>query len=172
MKKLIIITGFLCFSLFAFAGEKNNFVSLSVGNSFLPAESYDYNGISAAFVYGREINSQSFGVIGFDLSYKLEGAMLFRYEYEFVSGESWLPGANIGLLVGVANKNKLDTGGYAATLGLGGDLGLFLKIGASDSRLQGVVQTGVKYFSAVSQLSKSFKEKIQHYLSLSVLVNF
>ena len=168
----MIITGLLCLSLFAFAGggEKDNFVSISVGNSFLPANSYDYEGVSGAIIYGRRISPQSFGVVGFDLSHKLDGAMLFRYEHEFISGESWLPGANIGLLVGVADKNS--GGDYAATLGLGGDLGLFLKLGPSNSRVQGVVQTGIKYFSAVSQLSDSVKEKLQHYLALSVLVNF
>lgn len=164
MKKLIIITGFLCFSLFAFAGEKSSLIGLSFGIALSPGDSYSYSDVNGAIIYGHRITSQSFGVIGIDLSTKLNGGLLFGYEHEFVSGGNWLPGANASLLVGVAEKGT--------TLGLGADIGLFLKLGPSTSKWQGIAQTGLRYFSAVSELGKSIGERLQHYISVGLRLNF
>ena len=176
MKKLIIVAGFLCFSLFAFAGggEKNTFAALSFGSSFSPANKYNYSGTAGALTYGHRVTPQSFGVVGISLSDAIDGGLLFGYEQEFVSDGNWLPGANVSLLVGVAGKSNKSIwdDNYSPTLGLGADIGLFLKIGPSTGKLQGVAQTGVKYLSAVSSLSESFKDKLEHYISVALRLNF
>ncbi len=163
MKKLIIVAGFLCFSVFAFAGERNSFIGLSFGSSFLPSNSYEYSDINGALIYGHRITSQSFGVVGLDLSTIKAGGLLFGYEHEFTSGKKWSPGAKASLLVGVHEWT---------TLGLGADIGLFLKMGPATSRWQGVAQTGVRYFSAIGDLGESFGDKIKHYISVALRVNF
>lgn len=171
MKKIIIATGFLCFSLFAFAGEKDSFVSLSFGSAFLPTKQYDYSGVNGTLTYGHRVTSQSFGVIGLDFSSELEGAMIFRYEHNFTSNMNWEPGVSASVLIGVANKSSSSESRYKAALGLGVDLGLFLKLGPSTG-WQGVAQTGVKYFSGVGELGKSFGDKFRHYISVALRKNF
>ena len=169
MKKIIIAVAFLCSHLVAFAGERNSFISLVFGSSFLPTNSYKYSDISGGFTYGHRISSQSFGVIGLDASARLEGGMRFGYEYDFTVNKGWTPGVNVALLVGVANKNSSGSE-YSPVLGLGADMGLFLKIGSG--KWQGLAQTGVKYFSAVSGFGKSFEDKLEHYISVGLRMSF
>ena len=178
MKKIIIAVAFLCSHLVAFAGEKNSFLSFTFGSSFLPTDSYKYSGINGGFTYGYRINSQSFGVIGLDASSQFEGGMRFGYEYDFTVNKGWTPGMNVALLVGVANTNtvydvisfKKEDETPSPTLGLGADVGLFLKIGSG--KWHGLAQTGVKYFSAVNKLGESFGDKFEHYISVALRWSF
>ena len=176
MKKIIIASAFLCSSLFAFAGERNSFISFALGSSFSPTDSYKHSGINGGLTYGYRINSQSFGVIGLDASSQFEGGMRFGYEYDFTVDKGWTPGVNVALLVGVANTNTVydiisfKEDDEAPTLGLGADMGLFLKIGSG--KWQGLTQTGVKYFSAVNKLGESFGDQLEHYISVGLRMSF
>ena len=187
IKKIIIAVAFLCSHLIAFAGEKNSFISVAFGSSFLPNESYKYSGINGGIAYGYRISSQSFGVIGLDVSSRFEGGIRFGYEYDFTVSKGWTPGVNVALLVGVASieeecndvflmKNPpiqivkcdgKDVIEFPPTLGLGADMGLFLKIGSG--KWQGLAQTGVKYLTPIGQPPGEFFDyKFQHYISFAL----
>ena len=180
----MITVVFLCFSGITLAEQKNSFVALSVGSSFKLLDNYNYSGLNGAFTYGYRMNSHGFGVIGANLGDELEGGLLFGYEQNFINNKNFVPGVNISLLLGVANQSKSraepspgsgknnNSYDYSPTLGVGADLGFFLKLGPSVGKYQGVAQTGLKYYSAVSDVGESFKDKFVHYINVGIRINF
>lgn len=151
MKWIILLLSVFCFNLYAESESISpetgsiGFFSIHFDTTFTPAQSFEFEDLAPALVYGRMIEQNSFmiGITGNSGG----GGITGRYQYDFFVG-SWKPGIEASLFFGAAQtkqekKNDSDYKSSSLLLAGGAGTGFYLKIDVSEN-VSASIRTGIK----------------------------
>lgn len=159
MKWIILLLSMFCFNLYAEqesvpletksiedqSNESVGFFSLYLDTTFIPAQSFEFEGFAPALAYGKMIEQNSFmiGITGNSSG----GGITGRYQYDFLTG-SLKPGVEASLFLGAARtkaekKNDSDYESSSILLAGGAGASLYLKIDVSE-KVSTSIRTGIK----------------------------
>ncbi len=93
--------------------KKSGFLTLGIGNEFIPLDNFIHDRFSIYLRYGRYLSKQSFFSAGIKSAYSdfFNNAyfLQLKYGYDLIKNGAWIPGLDFSIFLGVGNKKYLTS---------------------------------------------------------------
>ena len=86
-------------------GEKRTgFFAVDFINEFTPADAFAYYDSSFDIQFGGELIPQNTMALGIRVPFEKSGAVLLKYNYDFIRSGNWIPGVSVSALFGITRR--------------------------------------------------------------------
>ena len=103
---LLALVFFIGFYVSAEEGEKRTgFFAVDFINEFTPSDSFSYYDSSFDIQFGGELIPQNTMALGIRVPFEKSGAVLLKYNYDFIRSGNWIPGVSVSALFGITPRN-------------------------------------------------------------------
>ena len=131
--------------------KRTGFFAIDFINEFTPADAFAYYDSSFDIKFGGELIPQNTVALGIRVPFEKSGAVLLKYNYDFIRSGNWIPGVSVSALFGITPNEYI----YAAHnldikakkkrfLTVGMNLGVFVKKFISRN-IAVLIRTGISH---------------------------
>ena len=101
-QKVLILLAIISFSGFYVSAEqqekRTGFFALDFINEFTPSKTFQYYDSSFDLKFGGQLAPQHTVALGIRLPVESSGAVLLKYNYDFIEDGNWIPGISVSAL--------------------------------------------------------------------------